>query len=66
MPDYTPIAVAYKKKSGTKIWVKEFTDQRTPDKLLSKRTKILPAGCEIVELGVGSGFFEKYKNKYGN
>lgn len=64
MANYTPIAVAYRKKSGTKVWVKEFTDQRCPDKLITKRGTRLPQGCEILEMGVGSKFLELYKIKY--
>lgn len=64
MVEYTPIAVAFRKKSGTKIWVKEFTDQRCPDKLITKRSTKLPYGCEIVELGVGSRFYSQYLKKY--
>ena len=59
-----PIAVAYKKKSGSKVWVKEFTDLNCPDKLISSRTKLLPEGCEILSLGVGSKFYKLYKQKY--
>jgi hypothetical protein len=62
--NYIPITVAYRKKSGNKIWVKEFTDQRCPDKLITKRGTKLPEGCEIVALGVGSKFYKHYKQKY--
>ena len=65
MVTYIPIAVAFKKKWGSKVWVKEFTDQRTPDKIISKRSNKLPKGSEILEIGVGSGFYEKYIKKYG-
>jgi hypothetical protein len=37
-----PIAVAYKKKSGSKVWVKEFTDLPSPDKLITNRSTLLP------------------------
>jgi len=64
MIKYIPIAVAYRKKTGNKIWVTEFTDQRCPDTLITKRGTKLPEGCEIVEIGVGSKFYQLYKNKY--
>ena len=64
MREYIPIAVAYKKKSGNKVWVKEFTDQRCPDKLITKRGTKLPENCEIVSIGVGSKFYKLYKRKY--
>jgi len=61
---YTPIAVAYRKKTGTKVWVKEFTDLRCPDKLISNRSKLLPEGAEILLIGVGSKFFKLYSSKF--
>ena len=61
----TPISVAYRKKSGTKVWVKTFTDQATPDKILSTRSNKLPKDCEVLEVGVGSKFEALYKKKYG-
>jgi hypothetical protein len=64
MPDYIPISVAYKKKTGQKVWVQTFTDQRCPDTIISSRSKLLPEGSEIVDLGVGSKFEKLYKQKY--
>lgn len=66
MANYIPIAVAYRKKSGKKVWVKEFTDQRCPDKLITNRSNKLPKECEIVEIGVGSNFYSKYLKKYSS
>lgn len=63
MIERTPIAVAYKLVSG-KIKVTEFTDQITPDKIISSRSNLLPKGCEILDIGVGSTFLEKYTKKY--
>lgn len=63
--EYIPISVAYKKKTGTKVWVKTFTDLRCPDPLLTTRSTKLPEGSEIIEIGVGSKFEERYKQKYG-
>lgn len=60
-----PISVAFRKKSGSKVWIKTFTDLRTPDRLITKRSTLLPEGCEIVEIGVGSRFENIYKKKYG-
>ena len=62
--DYTPITVAYKKRYGKKVYIETFTDQRTPDRLLSTRTKILPKDCEVLDIGVGKSFIETYKKKY--
>lgn len=66
MIEYIPISVAYKKKTGSKVWIKTFTSERCPDKLITKRSTKLPEGCEIVEIGVGSKFEEIYKKKYSN
>lgn len=63
--EYIPISVAYKKKTGTKVWVKTFTDLRCPDPLITNRSTKLPEGSEIIEIGVGSRFEERYKQKYG-
>ena len=62
--DYIPITVAYKKKYGKKVYIETFTDQRTPDRLLSTRTKILPKDCEILDIGIGKSFIGTYKKKY--
>jgi hypothetical protein len=64
MPVYIPITVAFKKQYGSKVWVKTFTDQRTPDKIISKRSNKLPKGSEILELGVGAAFKDLYEKKY--
>jgi len=66
MREYTPIAVAYRKKSGSKVWVKEFAHERCPDTLITKRSTKLPEGCEIIEIGVGSRFYQLYQKKYIN
>lgn len=65
MIEYIPISVAYKKKTGTKVWVQTFTSERCPDTLITNRSTKLPQGCEILEIGVGSRFEEIYKKKYG-
>ena len=62
--EYIPIAVAYKKKSGSKVWVKEFTDLNCPDKLISSRTKLLPRDCDILAVGVGKSFYKLYNKRY--
>lgn len=65
MKKHIPISVAFKKKTGSKVWIKTFTDQRTPDRINAKKGTLLPAGSEIIEMGVGSKFEERYKQKYG-
>ena len=59
-----PIVVVYKKKWGSKHWIKVFRDLRSVDPLISTRSKHLPVGAEIVQLGVGEGFEKTWKKKY--
>ena len=62
---YRPkIAVVYKKKTGSKLWLKVFSDLPCPDKIISPRSKLLPEGAEIIDIGVGKAFEDKFKNKY--
>jgi len=63
--DYTPITVAYKKKYGKKVYIKTFTDQRTPDRINNSRSNLLPKDCEVLDIGIGKVFEERYKKKYG-
>lgn len=58
------IVVAYKRKWGKKVMLKVFNDLTCPDKIISSRSKLLPEGSEILDLGVGKGFVEKYKKKH--
>lgn len=58
------IVVAYKRKWGKKVMLKIFNDLPCPDKIISNRSKLLPEGSEILDLGVGKGFVEKYKKKH--
>lgn len=62
--DKIPVAVAYKKQSGTRVWIKEFKDLGYPDQLISSRTKLLPKDCTILDIGVGKKFYEIYKKRY--
>jgi len=62
--EYTPIAVAFKKKYGKKVYVKEFINERCPDTLITKASNKLPKDCEILDIGVGSSFYSLYKSKY--
>ena len=58
------IVVAYKRKWGKKVVLKIFNDLPCPDKIISSRSKLLPEGSEILDLGVGESFIEKYKKKH--
>lgn len=59
-----PISVVYKKKGGRKFYLETFTELPSPDKLITKRTNLLPKDCEIFDIGVGEVFAERYKKKY--
>ena len=63
--EYTPITVVYKKERGRKLFIKEFTNLPCPDPILGKKSsKYLPLGCELIELGVGTKFYNIYKKKH--
>ena len=47
-----------------KPWLKIYTDEATPDKIVSTRSRLLPPGAEILELGIGKSFVKRYKQKY--
>jgi hypothetical protein len=64
MAERPTIVVAYKRKWGKKVMLKVFNDLPCPDKIISSRSKLLPEGSEILDLGVGEGFIEKYKKKH--
>lgn len=62
---YRPtIVVAYKTKWGKKARLKIFNDLRCPDPIISSRSKKLPEGAEILDLGVGESFIATYKKKH--
>lgn len=62
MTERIPIAVAYQVKN--KVFVKEFEDLRTPDPLITNRSTKLPPNSEILQIGVGSKFYQEYIKKY--
>jgi len=63
MIEYTPIVVVYKTKRGI-VKIETFKDLRCPDPLITKRSTKVPLDCEILDIGVGISFLEKYKKKY--
>ena len=63
-PERTPITVAFKKKTGSKVWLKTFTNLINPDKIITNRSTLLPPGSEILEIGVGNKFESIYKKKF--
>ncbi len=63
MIEYTPIVVVYRTKRGA-VKIETFTDLRCPDPLITKRSTKVPFDSEILDIGVGISFLEKYKKKY--
>jgi hypothetical protein len=65
MTEYPNIVVAFKKKWGSKVWLKTFDNLRCPDPIIAKRSKkYLPEGAEILAIGVGKAFEDLYRKKY--
>lgn len=58
------IVAAYKKKNGKKVYLKVFTDLASVDPIITEKSRKLPPGVEILDLGVGKSFIERYKSKY--
>jgi hypothetical protein len=59
-----PIVVVYKKPTGKKHYM--LITESEIDNILnsSKRKPLIPDGCEIVDIGIGKSFIEKYKKQY--
>jgi len=60
-----PTVVVYKKSSKSKKHYLLITEEHV-DEIINnqKRKPILPNNYEIVEIGVGESFIEKYKKEY--
>ena len=56
--------VVYKKPTGKKYWM--LTTESGIDEVINsrKRNPLLPNNYEIVEIGIGKSFIEKYKKEY--
>jgi len=56
--------VVYKKPTGKKYWL--LTTEEDIDEIINsrKRNPLLPNNYEIVEIGIGESFIEKYKKEY--
>jgi len=59
MTERTPIAVVYQLKN--KMYIKEFTDLRCPDPLITNRSTKLPEGAEIIQIGKDQAFIKRLK-----
>jgi len=63
MPD---IVVAHKDtQKNLKIYIDIFTNTRVDDIIdINKRNPLIPNENQILEIGIGSSFKQRYKNKY--
>jgi hypothetical protein len=61
-----PIVVVHKKpRKNAKIQLEVFENTRVDDIISSaKRKPLIPKENEILDIGVGESFIEKYKHKY--
>jgi hypothetical protein len=59
-----PTVVVYKKPSGKKYYM--LITESGVDEIIdsSKRKPLLPNNYEIVDMGIGESFIEKYKKQY--
>ena len=60
-----PIVVIYKKTKRGKVYMEVFDNLRVDDVIdTNKRKPPIPHKYEILDIGVGEAFIEKYKQKY--
>ena len=60
-----PVVVVYEKRKGGKKYVEVFPHLRVDDIIDSnKRKPPIPHNYEILDIGVGNVFVERYKQKY--
>lgn len=60
-----PIVVIYKKRKYGKVYLEVFNNTRLDDIIdANKRKPPIPHNYEILDIGVGSSFVERYKKKY--
>jgi hypothetical protein len=59
-----PTVVVYRKPSGKKYYL--LVTESGVDEIIdsSKRKPLLPNNYEIVDMGIGESFIEKYKKQY--
>ena len=61
-----PVVVVYKEKRARKVTI-EVIEAKVEDIIdTNKRKPLVPNDAEILEIGVGEGFLEKYKKKHKN
>ena len=63
--EQVPIVVVYEKRKGGKKYMEVFKHLRIDDIIDAKKRKPpIPHNYEILDIGVGEVFIEKYKQKY--
>ena len=61
-----PVVVVYKEKRARKVTIEVIVAKVDDIIDTNKRKPLVPNDAEILEIGVGEGFFEKYKKKHKN
>jgi len=60
-----PVVVIYEKRKGGKKYIEIFKHLRVDDIIDAKKRKPpIPHNYEILDIGVGNAFIERYKQKY--
>lgn len=60
-----PIVVVYQKRKGGRAYMEVFTNLRVDDIIDTKKRKPpIPHNYEILDIGVGESFVDRYKAKY--
>ena len=60
-----PVVVVYQKRKGGKHYMEVFKHLRVDDIIDAKKRKPpIPHNYEILDIGVGEAFIERYKHKY--
>jgi len=60
-----PVIVTYRKRKNGKVYLQRFENTRVDDIINGrKRNPLIPDNYEILEIGVGESFEERYKQKY--
>ena len=63
--EQVPVVVVYEKRKGGKKYIEIFTHLRVDDIIDAKKRKPpIPHNYEILDIGVGNVFVERYKQKY--
>jgi len=60
-----PVIVTYRKRKNGKVYLQKFENIRVDDVINGRKRKpLIPDNYEILDIGVGESFEERYKQKY--